>query len=100
VSCACRGICLGRVEGFHGNAKLTPYGSLGGLVWNEGSSGSIYIEFGKSPAEAASMRATVLKVFGPKATAAALIRENVMFYTNHGFKVSSHEASTVESCLH
>ena len=71
-----------------------------GSIWNEGASGSIYIEFGKSPAEATVMRATILKVFGPKATTAALIKGNVMFYTNHGLEVTGQESSTVESCLH
>lgn len=81
--------------------KLTPYGSLGGLIWHEGSSGQeILIELGKSPAEAASMRGSVLKLFGSKASEATLAQGNVMFYTNHGLKMTSHETSTVEGCLH
>jgi hypothetical protein len=80
--------------------KVTPYGTLGGLVWTYGPrSGAVYIEFGKSPSEATAMRKSVLKVFGASAATAAYARSNVMFYTNAGFKIPSHVVSTVESCL-
>jgi hypothetical protein len=79
--------------------KISPYGTNGGLIWKDGQAG-IYIEFGKSAAEAAAMRSAVLKLFGAKAGGAAtLAKGNVMAYTNH-FKLTSSESSTVLSCLH
>lgn len=75
--------------------KLTPYGSLGGLVWHDGNSG-IYIEFGKTPAEATALQASVIKLFGRTAgMAASVVKGNVMFYTNN----LGHEVTTVEGCL-
>jgi hypothetical protein len=81
--------------------RLEPYGSLGGLVWNEGSGGhEILIEFGKSPSEAAAMFDTIAKVFGKTAAAhAAVAKGNVLFYTNH-LKLTPPEIATVEGCLH
>ena len=80
--------------------KLTPYGTQGGLIWKESGNEGIYIEFGKTPAEAAAMRAAVIKLFGKSAGGAATVAKgNVMFYTNH-FKLTGHETSTVLRCLH
>ena len=78
--------------------KVTPYGTRGGLIWKDGQAG-IYIEFGKSAAEAAAMRSAVLKLFGAKTGGAAtVVKGNAMAYTNH-FKLTSSESSTVETCL-
>jgi hypothetical protein len=82
-----------------GMRKISPYGTNGGLIWKDGQAG-IYIEFGKSPTEAAAMRSLVVKLFGAKTGGAAtLVKGNVMAYTNH-FKLTSSESSTVERCLH
>lgn len=81
--------------------SIEPYGSQGGLIWKESSPGQeIIVEFGKSPSEAASLRAVVIKLFGQAAGgAAAMTKGNAVFYTNH-FKLTSQEISTVEGCLH
>jgi hypothetical protein len=80
--------------------SLEPYGSRGGLVWIEKKPGEeIFLEFGKSAAEAASMRDAVIKLFGKTAGSAAVrTKGNVMFYTNH-FRLTGDEISTVEGCL-
>jgi hypothetical protein len=79
---------------------IEPYGSRGGLVWIESAPGEeIFLEFGKSPSEAASMRAAVIKLFGKTAASDAVrTKGNVMFYSNHR-GLTSHEISTVERCL-
>jgi hypothetical protein len=81
--------------------RLAPYGSNGGLIWFENSSGTrILIEFGKNAGEAASMRAAVIKLFGRTAgSRASATRGNVTFYTNH-LQLTSHEIATVDGCLH
>jgi hypothetical protein len=87
------------------SGNLVPYGSLGGLEWKVPKSIAkvpdvkIFIEFGKNAAEAASLRASVVKLFGAKAgNAATGVRGNVMFYTTF-LKLTPSETSTVESCL-
>jgi len=84
---------------------LVPDGSRGNLEWDvppsvaEVSNVSIFVEFGKSDAEATRLRDDLVKSFGVEvADAGSVVDGNVMIYADYG-QLTAYEHATVEQCL-
>lgn len=84
---------------------LVPDGSRGSLEWDvppaiaEVSDVSVFLEFGKSHAEAARLRNDIVKSFGVKvADAGSVVDGNVLIYADYG-QLTAYEHTTIEQCL-